>query len=99
WNQSSPIQPSTMGLIGAATFNAGCGLTSAMTTVNPSYELASMPILPLDSGTFFTSHSIVSYASVEWSTMVALSGHLNGRAITYSSSDPYLPRTSGNTRI
>ena len=60
WNQSSPIQPSTIGLIGAATFSAGCGLTSAITTVKPSYELPSMPTRPFDSGTCFTSHSMVS---------------------------------------
>ena len=28
WNQSSPIQPSTIGLCGTAAFNAGCGLIS-----------------------------------------------------------------------
>ena len=50
WNQSSPIQPSTIGLIGAATFSAGCGFTSAITTVKPSYELPSIPTRPFDSG-------------------------------------------------
>jgi hypothetical protein len=49
-----------MGLSGAATLSAGCGWTSAITTVNPSYELPSIPTRPFDSGTFFTSQSIVS---------------------------------------
>ena len=39
---------------------AGCGSTRAITTVNPSYELPSMPTRPFDSGTCFTSQSIVS---------------------------------------
>ncbi len=54
-----------MGLSGTAALSAGCGLTSAITTVKPSYELPTMPTRPFDSGTFFTSQSIVSYASVE----------------------------------
>ena len=53
-----------------------------MTTVKPSYELPSIPTLPFDSGTFFTSQSIVSYASVEWSTVLALSGPFSGRVTT-----------------
>ncbi len=60
WNQSSPIQPSTIGFIGTDTFNAGCGLTSAISGRNPSYEMPRMPTLPLVSGMFFTSQSIVS---------------------------------------
>ena len=36
WNQSSPIQPSTIGFMGTATFRAGCGLTTAISGVNPS---------------------------------------------------------------
>jgi hypothetical protein len=36
WNQSSPIQPSTIGFIGTAAFSAGCGLTSAISGRNPS---------------------------------------------------------------
>ncbi len=58
-----------------------------------------MPTLPFDSGRFFTSQSMVSQASVAWSTRVPLSSPLSGRVITYSPSEPYLPRTSWNTRI
>ena len=36
WNQSSPIQPSTIGFIGTATLSAGCGLTSAISGRKPS---------------------------------------------------------------
>ena len=60
WNQSSPIQPSTIGFIGTATLSAGCGLTSAISGRKPSYEMPRMPTLPLLSGTFFTSQSMVS---------------------------------------
>ena len=43
-----------------------------------------MPTRPLLSGRFalFTSQSIVSYASVVWSTLVALSGPITGRVTT-----------------
>ena len=41
-----------------------------------------MPTLPLLSGMFFTSQSIVSYVSVEWSTGVALCGPCSGRFMT-----------------
>ena len=41
-----------------------------------------MPTLPLDSGTFFTSQSIVSYVSVEWSIGVEFCGPRGGRFIT-----------------
>ena len=47
WNQSSPIQPSTIGFIGTDTFSAGCGLTSAIRGRKPSYEIPRMPTLPL----------------------------------------------------
>ena len=35
WNQSSPIQPSTIGDCGTAAFSAGCGLISAISAVKP----------------------------------------------------------------
>jgi hypothetical protein len=60
WNQSSPIQPSTIGFIGTDTLSAGWGSKSAMSGVKPSYEMPRMPTLPFDSGTFFTSQSMVS---------------------------------------
>lgn len=41
-----------------------------------------MPTLPLDSLTFLTSQSMVSHASVAWSTSLGLSGPRNGRVIT-----------------
>ncbi len=41
-----------------------------------------MPTLPLDSLTFFTSQSMVSQASVAWSTSLELSGPRSGRVIT-----------------
>src|SRR5882757_2864483 len=78
WNQSSPIQPSTMGFMGTETLSAGCGLTSAINGRKPSYEMPRMPTLPLLSGVFFTSQSIVSYVSVAWSTGVGLSGPCSG---------------------
>ncbi len=49
---------------------------------NPSYEIPRIPTLPFVSGTFFTSHSIVSYVSVEWSTGVEFCGPRSGRFIT-----------------
>ena len=82
WNQSSPFQPSTIGFIGTATFSAGCGFTSAISGRKPSYEMPMMPTRPFVSGTFFVSHSIVSYVSVEWSTGVGFSGPCSGRFIT-----------------
>jgi hypothetical protein len=36
WNQSSPIQPSTIGFIGTEAFSAGCGFTSAIRGRKPS---------------------------------------------------------------
>ncbi len=41
-----------------------------------------MPTLPLLSGTCLTSQSMVSHASVAWSTLVLLSGPRSGRVIT-----------------
>ena len=41
-----------------------------------------MPTLPLLSGTFFTNQSMVSQASVEWSTLVLFNGPRSGRVIT-----------------
>jgi len=41
-----------------------------------------MPTRPLDSGTCFTSHSMVSQASVAWSTLVWFSGPISGRVAT-----------------
>ena len=41
-----------------------------------------MPTLPFDSGTFFTSQSIVSYVSVAWSTGVGFCGPRSGRFMT-----------------
>ena len=82
WNQSSPIQPSTIGFIGTLTLSAGCGFTSAISGRKPSYEMPRMPTFPFDSGTFFTSQSIVSYVSVAWSTAVGFCGPCNGRFIT-----------------
>ena len=58
-----------------------------------------MPTLPFVSGTFFTSQSIVSQVSVAWSTAVGFSGPRSGRFITYSPSEPCLPRTSWKTRM
>jgi hypothetical protein len=46
-----------------------------------------MPTLPLLSGTFLTSQSIVSHASVDSSTMVEFSGPISGRFITYTPSE------------
>ena len=82
WNQSSPFQPSTIGFIGTETLSAGCGFTSAISGRKPSYEMPRMPTLPFDSGTFFTSQSIVSQVSVEWSTGVGFCGPASGRFIT-----------------
>ena len=53
-----------------------------MITVKPSYDEPSMPTLPFDSFTFFTSQSMVSQASVAWSMPVAFSGPRGGRVIT-----------------
>src|SRR5260370_866860 len=53
-----------MGFIGTDTFSAGCGFTSAISGVKPSYEMPRMPTLPLHAGIFFTSQSIVSKLSV-----------------------------------
>ena len=41
-----------------------------------------MPTLPLLSGMFFTSQSIVSYVSVAWSTGVGFCGPRSGRFMT-----------------
>ena len=41
-----------------------------------------MPILPLVSGTFFTSQSMVSQVSVAWSTGVGFCGPRIGRFMT-----------------
>jgi hypothetical protein len=41
-----------------------------------------MPTRPLLSGTFFTSQSMVSQVSVEWSTGVGFCGPWSGRFIT-----------------
>ena len=62
--------------------SAGCGFTSAMSGVKPSYEIPRMPTLPFDSGTFFTSQSIVSHVSVAWSTGVGFCGPWRGRFMT-----------------
>src|SRR3954469_23348864 len=99
WNQSSPFQPSTIGENGTATLSAGCGCTTDITTVYPSYDPPMVPTRPFDSGTFFTSQSMVSYASVAWSVLVWLSGPISGRVITYSPSEPYFPRTSWYTMM
>ena len=53
-----------MGFIGTATLSAGWGSTIAISVRKPSYEMPRIPTLPLLSGTFFTSQSIVSYVSV-----------------------------------
>ena len=45
--------------IGTDTFSAGCGLTSAMSTIIPSYEPPIMPTLPLLPGSF-AAHSTAS---------------------------------------
>jgi hypothetical protein len=82
WNQSSPRQPSTIALIGTAALSAGCGSVSAISTVKPSYEEPIMPTLPFVSGTFFTSQSMVSQASVPLSVWLELSGPRTGRVIT-----------------
>ena len=57
-------------------------MTSAISGRNPSYEIPRMPTLPLDSLTFLTSQSIVSYVSVEWSTGVGFCGPWIGRFMT-----------------
>ena len=58
-----------------------------------------MPTRPLLPGTFFTSQSIVSHASVLSSvSFVPLAG-LNGRMCTNVPSEPYRPRTSCETRM
>ena len=48
---------------------------------------------------FFTSQSMVSHASVVSSVLVGLSGPIGGRVMTYSPSEPYLPRMSCHTRM
>ena len=58
-----------------------------------------MPTLPLLSGVFFTSQSMVSQVSVAWSTWAGFRGPRRGRFITYSPSEPYLPRTSWIARM
>src|SRR3546814_10061255 len=92
--QSSPIQPSTIGLYGAITFSAGCGSNSAIAAVKPSYEEPTMPTRPLDSGTFFTSQSMVSQASVAWSVSLSLSGPRSGRSEEHTSELQSLMRIS-----
>ena len=47
-----------------AAFSAGCGSSSAIAASQPGSETPSMPTRPLLFGTFFSSQSIVSYASV-----------------------------------
>ena len=58
-----------------------------------------MPTLPLDWARLWTSQSVVSQASVTLSVCVGLSGPRTGRVISYSPSEPYLPRTSWYTRM
>ena len=41
-----------------------------------------MPTRPFDSGTFFTSQSMVSQVSVEWSVVGGFSGPRTGRVTT-----------------
>ncbi len=59
--------------------------------------MPSSPTLPLVSGIFLTSQSMVSQVSVDSSTPVGLSGPRNGRFMAYSPSDPYLPLMSWTT--
>jgi hypothetical protein len=40
--------------------SAGCRLTRAIQGKNPSQEIPKIPTLPLLSGTFFTSQSVVT---------------------------------------
>ena len=82
WNQSSPIQPSTIGFMGTEHLSAGCGLNSDISGRKPLYEIPMVPTRPFDSGTFLTSQSIVSQVSVAWSTLLGLSGPRSGRLIT-----------------
>ncbi len=58
-----------------------------------------MPTLPFDCLMFFTSQSMVSQASVVSSVLVGLSEPIGGRVMMYLPSEPYLPRTSCQTRM
>src|SRR5438093_10642253 len=87
WNQSSPIHPSTIGFMGTDTLSAGWGWNNAINGRNPSYEMPRIPTLPLLSGTFFTSQSMVSNVSVACSTGVGFCGQRNGGFITESPSE------------
>ena len=56
--------------IGAAALRAGCGSSAAITVSQPGYDVPNIPTRPLFVGTFLTSHSIASYASLLSSTAV-----------------------------
>src|SRR3954454_1754959 len=65
-----------------AAFRAGCGSSSAIVVSHPPYEMPSMPTRPLFPSTFWSIHSIVSYASVPSSIPLASLRARGGRCIT-----------------
>src|SRR5882762_4212032 len=61
---SSFIHWSTGEACSLIALSAGCGFSNVMAVVRPSYDTPYIPTLPLLLETFFTSQSMVSYASV-----------------------------------
>src|SRR5256714_11153736 len=70
-----------------------------MAVVSPSYETPYMPTLPLLLATFFTSQSMLSYASVVSSVDFGLDKSRGGAKILNVPSDLNRPRRFWNTKM
>ncbi len=99
WWKSSPSHMSAGDAWGEMAFSAGCGSRAPMIVVHPGYEIPSMPTRPLLSGTFASSHSMVSQVSVPSSSAVVSPGARAGRCITNCPSDPKRPRMSWKAKM
>lgn len=74
---------------GDAAFSAGCGFIIPITARQPGYEMPHMPTLPLWPRRLRSSHSIVSYVSLDSSTSAgARFNGRNGRITSNSPSEP-----------
>jgi hypothetical protein len=74
WCRSSPSHQSIIGADGYAATCAGCASIMPAATKKPGAEFPHVPTRPLLCATCFTSQSIVSYVSVDSSTLAGPRG-------------------------